>query len=299
MVAALAAAATALSPFLGDSGIRFVDPTTGAQIAAATTSEAALPVSDDGATVTGARPEGDAAPEGDATPGDTWPSADYGTVVDRPEPAPDPSAAPGELPHRPQTLSIHVEGGRYHLPAPGRSDGSRILSRAGDGVELYGRGYFRIRWDVTGSGPDGVLIPPTWTTLRGRLFHVASGGGHRLDDPLPGASGGDGSATRKVPGPTGAPQPWQVEYYYLDGSVTLNRVQGRAGYDLAVAAVSRDRIEADLSTAPDLAGGAVRYGVVRDPGDDTAPVPQYCTRSSPRDPARVPQWSRVGVGGSG
>lgn len=37
----------------------------------------------------------------------------------------------------------------------------------------------------------------------------------------------------------------------------------------------------------------IRYGLVRDTGKDTAPVPQYVTRETPTDPATVAQRSRV------
>jgi hypothetical protein len=39
--------------------------------------------------------------------------------------------------------------------------------------------------------------------------------------------------------------------------------------------------------------GAIRYGLVRDTGNDTAPVPQYLTRSTPTDQSKVPQRSLV------
>ncbi|MFD5009735.1 hypothetical protein [Streptomyces chartreusis] len=47
----------------------------------------------------------------------------------------------------------------------------------------------------------------------------------------------------------------------------------------------------DVRTGPDR--GASRYGLVRDIGQDTAPVPQYPTRETPTDPAAVAQRTRV------
>lgn len=44
-------------------------------------------------------------------------------------------------------------------------------------------------------------------------------------------------------------------------------------------------------TGPDQ--GAIRYGLVRDTGKDTAPVPQYVTRSTPADASTVRQKSRL------
>ena len=44
---------------------------------------------------------------------------------------------------------------------------------------------------------------------------------------------------------------------------------------------------------PGNPGWVLRYGVIRDSGTDTAPVPQYVTRAEPTDPATVPQKSVV------
>jgi hypothetical protein len=53
----------------------------------------------------------------------------------------------------------------------------------------------------------------------------------------------------------------------------------------------RQHVVSDITTgAPQ---GAERYGLVRDTGGDDTPVPQYVTRSTPADPATVPQRSRV------
>lgn len=47
----------------------------------------------------------------------------------------------------------------------------------------------------------------------------------------------------------------------------------------------------DIDTGPGR--GALRFGLVRDTGMDSAPVPQYVTRATPADPATVPQRPRV------
>jgi hypothetical protein len=93
--------------------------------------------------------------------------------------------------------------------------------------------------------------------------------------------------------PAGAQQMWQNEYYYLDGTVTLHQNENDADYNLIVIAKTWQDVTADLTTAPDPAKGIVRYGLVRDTGDDTAPVPQYVTRRNPADPAQVTQQSTV------
>jgi hypothetical protein len=84
---------------------------------------------------------------------------------------------------------------------------------------------------------------------------------------------------------------WQNEYFYVDGSVTLNQNERGADYGVIVFPSTWDAAEKDVRTGPGQ--GAIRYGQVRDDGKDTAPVPQYVTRGTPADPATVPQRSRV------
>lgn len=153
---------------------------------------------------------------------------------------------------------------------------------AGNAVTLKGRGYFRVRWQL-GTTRRNLLVMPTWTGLRGTLFHVASGGGRRMDEhPV-------------WPGftlPSGAQQMWQNEYYYVDGEVTLHQNEsGAADYGLVVELSSWAAVTADVTAGPPA--GVTRYGLVRDTGGADAPVPQYVTRSSPADQSRVPQRSRV------
>jgi hypothetical protein len=169
------------------------------------------------------------------------------------------------------------------------------MNHRGDGVTLTGRGYVLVRWQISPQYRAGSLVMPSWTGLKGRLFHVASGGGRRMDDPV---SATDASATGMgnstvgyaVP-PAGTQQMWQNEYFYVDGSVTLTVNERGADYGLSVFPSSWDAAEKDITTGPDQ--GVKRYGLVRDTGRDDTPVPQYVTRSTPADPATVPQRSRV------
>lgn len=41
-----------------------------------------------------------------------------------------------------------------------------------------------MRRQIVPQARSGGLVPPTWTGLKGKLFHVASGGGRRMDDPV-------------------------------------------------------------------------------------------------------------------
>ena len=127
---------------------------------------------------------------------------------------------------------------------------------------------------------------PTWTGLKGKLFHVASGGGRRMDDPVSTtdttATGMGNSTTGYAVLPAGTQQMWQNEYFYLDGTVTLNQNERGADYGLTVFPSTWDAAEKDITTGP--AQGATRYGLVRDTGKDDTPVPQYVTRVDPGRP---------------
>ena len=210
-------------------------------------------------------------------------------MVDTVDSAPPPDRPPAALPHRPQT-SVTMTGLKRHL------DGYQLVHR-GDTVVLRGKGYFTVHWDVM-YGRPGLLTMPSWTGLRGRLFHVASGGGHRMDDRQPGApADGTWMGNRQqglITLPPGAQQMWQNEYYYLDGSVTLHLNETQADYNLDVLPSSWQETADDIALppAPDSADRE-RYGLVRDTGRDDAPVPQYTTRSTPTDAGTVPQRSVV------
>ncbi|MGC9536635.1 sigma-70 family RNA polymerase sigma factor [Streptomyces sp. UG1] len=209
----------------------------------------------------------------------------YGTVVDAVDRAPDPNARPADLPRRPES-GITSTGGRQ-----------AVLQHRGDGVTLSGQGYVLVRWQIAPHDRPGGLAMPTWTGLKGKIFHVASGGGRRMDDVTGQTSdGGDvtgmgGPDTGYTVLPEGTQQMWQNEYFYVDGSVTLNVNERGASYGLTVFPTDWEAVTKDITTGPDQ--GTIRYGLVRDNGKDTAPVPQYVTRATPADPATVPQRSRV------
>jgi RNA polymerase sigma factor (sigma-70 family) len=207
----------------------------------------------------------------------------YGSVVDAVDKAPDPDTPPAALPHRPAS-GITSSGGAH-----------ATMNHRGDSVTLSGQGYVLVRWQIAPLDRSGSLVMPSWTGLKGRLFHVASGGGRRMDDPLSStdssATGmGDKTTGYAVP-PSGTQQMWQNEYFYVDGSVTLTVNERGADYGLNVFPTTWDAVEKDVTTGPDQ--GAIRYGLVRDTGKDDTPVPQYVTRATPADPATVAQRSRL------
>lgn len=208
----------------------------------------------------------------------------YGTVVDAVDRAPDPDARPAALPRRPES-GITSTGGP-----------KAVMQHRGDSVTLSGQGYVLVRWQISPHARPGAVVMPTWTGLKGKLFHVASGGWRRMDDPLPGAPNGyatgmGGPDIGYAVLPPGTQQMWQNEYFYVDGTVTLTQNERGCDYGIAVSPSSWQAVDKDVNDGP--AQGAIRYGLVRDTGTDSAPVPQYVTRSTPADPARVPQRSRV------
>jgi hypothetical protein len=169
------------------------------------------------------------------------------------------------------------------------------MNHRGDSVTLTGQGYVLVRWQISPQYRAGGLVMPAWTGLKGKLFHVASGGGRRMDDRVSStdssATGMGNSTTGYAVLPAGTQQMWQNEYFYVDGGVTLTVNERGADYGLSVFPTTWDSVEADVTSGPPE--GATRYGLVRDTGKDDTPVPQYVTRATPADPATVAQESRV------
>jgi hypothetical protein len=219
-------------------------------------------------------------------------AAPYGSVVDSVDAAPPRDRAPDPLPARPVgNLAVAASGDNDPRP-----DVVSLIHR-GEWATYRGRGYLRVEFDVAYTQRVGSIAMPSWTGLRGKLFHVASGGGRRLDDPTPGAvkgTTGMGDPTHGYAGlPDGAQQMWSDEYYYLDGEVTFTSNERGADYNLYVHVVTRADINRDILTPPGRAGTPTRYGLDRDDGTDACPVPQYATRGRPQDPATAPQHSQV------
>lgn len=215
----------------------------------------------------------------------------YGQTVDQVDTVGTaPGSPPPMLPVRPQgTLTF---GGNYSQPCSGCLSGDYLMFFQGQDVTITGTGYFSVAWEVgygNNNGP-GQLVMPRWTGLTGRLFHVASGGGHRMDDLRPDFSDGTtwmGQVGYSDTLPAGAQQMWQDEYYHLHGSVTLHDTENAIDYDLSVTPTTASDIDSALSSTSGL---FVRYGIVRDTGNNTAPVPQYVTRAHPTD---YPGYSSV------
>ena len=216
----------------------------------------------------------------------------YGQTVDTADSAPPRNKRAGTLPARPQGPAVTMNG-VFDTRSP---DGGFMLVHRGEHLTITGRGYFRIRWQVMFTERPGHLQMPSWTGLDGRLFHVASGGGYRLDDQQPDQPGKSwmGNPTQgHTVLPAGAQQMWQNEFYYLDGAVTLNQNETGADYNLQLLPMTRAEVVDDLNQPPSASSLPVRYGLVRDTGRNDAPLPQYVTRSTPAEPRSVPQRSDV------
>ena len=277
----------------GGSAIGFVldhrasSPSTAAAPANQSPSSAAMPTSQPGAPVP---------PSATVSSESHTPAAQYGQTVDQPDSPPGAATEPAALPARPQGDPVAMSG-KYAKPEGG---GTYLLAHRGEYLTISGRGYFVLDWQVEyfTRGPGRIQMP-TWTGLKGKLFHVASGGGHRMDDPVPGAARGQtwmGSPEKGFSTlPAGTQQMWQNEYYYLDGTVTLHLNERGTDYNLVVGPTTWKGIVGDITQppSPDPAKGRVRYGEVRDTGGDDAPVPQYLTRNDPADPMSVPEHSQV------
>ncbi|NUP22218.1 MAG: sigma-70 family RNA polymerase sigma factor [Streptomyces sp.] len=207
----------------------------------------------------------------------------YGTVVDAVDRAPNPDTRPAALPRRPES-GVTSTGGAH-----------AVMNHRGDSVTLTGRGYVLVRWQISPQYRAGGLVMPAWTGLKGELFHVASGGGRRMDDRVSdsdaSATGMGSSATGFIVLPPGTQQMWQNEWFYLDGSVILTVNERGADYGLSVFPSDWNAVNKDINLGPP--DGAIRYGLVRDTGKDDTPVPQYLTRATPADAATVPQQSGV------
>ncbi|WP_228563919.1 sigma-70 family RNA polymerase sigma factor [Catenulispora rubra] len=222
----------------------------------------------------------------------------YGHTVDTADAAPNRLAKPGPLPRRPETAPITATG-NYSQPFKGSLGGKYLMFWNGQNVTVTGTGYFYVRYEIAWFNRVGPMVMPTWTGLQGKLFHVASGGGRRMDDNGPGQPSDVTWMGNPKAGyitlPPGAQQMWNNEFFYLDGTVTLHETEGYADYNLSVTPYTWEQVTHDIGAAPD-GHGIVRYGLVRDTGTDAAPVPQYLTRSTPAKPTDVPQHSAVTAG---
>jgi hypothetical protein len=122
------------------------------------------------------------------------------------------------LVRRPEGNPPPPVAGTYDMPNPPWVR----LARDSEWVTLRGQGYLGLRWEIEYGNQSGEIPMPT-IAATGTFFRVGGGGGYNLDDPKPGTTGTymgnaqDGQSYM----PPGVETPWHIEYYYLDGEVTV------------------------------------------------------------------------------
>ncbi len=180
-----------------------------------------------------------------------------------------PQGPPLSLRHRSENSLVTAVGGHYENPFHGSLGGKYLMFYRGDTLILKGQGYFLVRWEVAYFNRVGQLVMPTWTHQNGTLLHVASGGGHRMDDRTPPPSeAGQTWMGRPSKGwdtlPADTPMIWQNEFYYLDGTVTLHENEGHADYNLGITPKLWSDVTADINHAPQAGTSWIRYGITYD-----------------------------------
>lgn len=160
------------------------------------------------------------------------------------------------LKRRPESAPVTVLDG-MHEPSTGSA---WPLLRRDQYVSLQGQGYLNLRWQIEYALSAGLVTPPVFSGISGLFLRVGGGGGKNLADPRPGTSGTwMGNAEEGISYMAeGVPTPWQNEFYYLDGQVTLTHAETDGLYNVTVSAQTYE----DLSSAD---WGVYDPGVVCDP----------------------------------
>jgi hypothetical protein len=144
------------------------------------------------------------------------------------------------LKHRPEAEPVTLVDGMFDA-----TDGTTwTLLRRDEYVTLRGQGYLNLRWQIEYTSKAGLLVPPLFTLTTGVFLHVGGGGGKSLGDPRPGTSGTWlGNAEEGLSYlPDGVPIPWQNEFYYLDGEVTITHRESDGLFNLILSAQSYDEV---------------------------------------------------------
>lgn len=173
------------------------------------------------------------------------------------------ASTPGEvcvarpsLKHRPEGQPVTLADGMFE----GTGGTSWPLLRRDQYVTLQGQGYLNLRWQIEYALGAGLIRPPLFTVRSGTFLHAGGGGGKNLGDPRPGTSGTWlGNAEEGLSYmPDGVPTPWQNEFYYLDGEVTITHQESGGLYNLTVSPQTYDQLVS-------AGWGVYEPGVVCDP----------------------------------
>ncbi len=189
---------------------------------------------------------------------------------------------------RPEGTPVTAIDGKYEAPCPKCLGGKYLMFYRGDSITLSGQGYFLMRWETAYFNRVGELVMPTFTNLSGTLLHVANADG-RNDDLLnldPSKEAGETLLGRPSVGyqtlPPGTPMIWNNQYFYLDGTVTINQNERGADYNLGITPVSWSQMHADVTRPVLSSTKIVRPGVSYDPynGATTPAAPTELTASA-------------------
>ncbi|HEX2593693.1 MAG TPA: hypothetical protein VHL34_19495 [Rhizomicrobium sp.] len=173
-----------------------------------------------------------------------------------------------DLAQHPGPQPVRAVGGHWVPHFQGAIAGDWLLLHGNDTITLAGRGYFRVRLEVEHWKKIGVIEPLRFVGSRGRIIHVASGGGITLTDPFPGRRRETllGTPDRHSELEKPSEQRWRNEYFYLDGEVTLTLHEGGglAATNYGISPVTRGQILEDVTHKYDPEKLWLRPGVIRD-----------------------------------
>ena len=144
------------------------------------------------------------------------------------------------LKRRPEAEPVTLVAGMFE----DSSETTWSLLRRDQYLTLRGQGYLSVRWQIEYAIGAGMIVPPTFTQVSGTFLHVGGGGGKNLGDPRPGTTGtwlGNAEEGMSFM-PDGVPTPWQNEFYYLDGEVTITEREMGGLYNVIVYKQTYDEV---------------------------------------------------------
>ncbi|KAJ5623202.1 hypothetical protein N7490_011807 [Penicillium lividum] len=127
----------------------------------------------------------------------------------------------------------------------------------GNFSQMARTGYIRCRWEVEYWKGAGSMTYPTFTDSTGTFISVAAGGGYEQSDEPPSCYDSDdvcsnytGSTNYGYSWFTDLANPYQNEYYYLGGEITITNLEGDGKYNVGVTHITYAAMFADVNTAP-------------------------------------------------
>ncbi|WP_156348221.1 hypothetical protein [Sphingomonas sp. Leaf34] len=178
-------------------------------------------------------------------------------------------STPSDLQNRTSNGPIGVVDGRWIEPFKNALAGRWLLFHNGEFVTLKGQGYFRVRNEIEYWKKPGRVDKLGFHNVEGKLLHVASGGGRKVNDEWvnePGRSELGRPGYRSSYLSRGVKPEWRNEYFYLDGIATLTLKEGKdlAAMNYSVTPVTYSEVIKDVETPPDRKHNWLRRGIVLD-----------------------------------